>query len=316
MRTEFNNQLLTNLKFIIMETLFEEKVKEQNFYDGLIPTKNMARTEIKMVSPQIAKNWLTVNTINRRVNDKLIIFYANQMTRGLWEFNGEPIIFSDTHKLLDGQHRLMAIIRSGVTLPMVIIFNIKESTFPTIDRGRNRTMSDVLDITGISNSTNITSTIRKYFAIAASKTPSAGVTMASVKGTELNMSPQEYIAFYNKHSILIQEIFNESNKYYKISRLLTSTEVAAYILFLHLNKNHSLDKMYNFFKQLLTGRDIENETIFQLRQRLISSKTSINKITGKYRYALIIKTWNAYVKNKSIRTLKFNSDIETMPEFI
>ncbi len=47
--------------------------------------------------------------------------YARDMRNGNFEENGEPIIFNTKGELTNGQHRLTAIVRSGVTLEMVVV---------------------------------------------------------------------------------------------------------------------------------------------------------------------------------------------------
>ena len=69
------------------------------------------------------------------------------------KLNGEPIIIASDGTLLDGQHRLWAIVVSEATVPAVVVQGIDRSTFDTIDQGRKRTTGDVLSINGEGDST-------------------------------------------------------------------------------------------------------------------------------------------------------------------
>ena len=62
------------------------------------------------VDRMMAERWLnTKNVHNRPIYEALIETYANDMKQGVWVFNPQPIIFSDTDKLLDGQHHLAGV---------------------------------------------------------------------------------------------------------------------------------------------------------------------------------------------------------------
>jgi hypothetical protein len=68
-----------------------------------------------------------------------------------------------------------------------------------------------------------------------------------------------------------------------------------------------------FFNQLCSGYGIENESITLLRNQLTKDKLSMYKMSTQMKFAFIIKTWNAYVSNKTIKQLKFNPDLEPFP---
>ena len=62
------------------------------------------------VDRMMADRWLnTKNVHNRPIYEKLVDTYANGMKHDEWHFNPQPIIFSDTDKLLDGQHHLAGV---------------------------------------------------------------------------------------------------------------------------------------------------------------------------------------------------------------
>lgn len=67
---------------------------------------------------------------------------ASEMTRGEWDFTGEPIIFDDNGQLIDGQHRLEAILLSGSTLDFVVTRGVSARAYRNIDRGQTRSVAD------------------------------------------------------------------------------------------------------------------------------------------------------------------------------
>jgi hypothetical protein len=70
------------------------------------------------------------------------------MQRGEWELNGETIKIADDGTLLDGQHRLEAVLHSGATIESVVVRGLPMIAQDTIDTGRRRRLADVLSLEG------------------------------------------------------------------------------------------------------------------------------------------------------------------------
>lgn len=305
------------MKTLFVDKEIDEKVEKQKFYDGNFDNKipKPIRTEVKLVTPQMAKNWLSVNTINRNLNKRLVNHYARQMKEGLWELTGEPLIFS-SGKLLDGQHRLSALIQANVEIYFLCVFNINEDTFKVMNTGKSRSASEIFDISGIKNYVNVSSGIRKYFALKLKLTPSRGISNNPVSLVENNLTAKELLDFYYEHELFISELGTRTIPMYHNSRILKISEILGYILYLYFEKKYDIKRIYNFFEPLTTGRDINNNAIYLLRKKLIEEKTNMKKLPGVIKNALIIKAWNAFITGRELRILKYDQEREQKPEFI
>ena len=100
------------------------------------------------VTPELASRWLGANVHNRNIRPKDVARYARDMAAGDWKVTGDAIKFSRSQILLDGQHRLHAVIKSGVTVPMFIATDIDEEAQSVMDTGSRRTAGDMLHLTG------------------------------------------------------------------------------------------------------------------------------------------------------------------------
>ena len=70
---------------------------------------------IELITPKIAEQYLAKNSNNySRLYKATVDQYAYEMLNGEWIFNGEAIKFNKSGKLVDGQHRLSAIVKSDV----------------------------------------------------------------------------------------------------------------------------------------------------------------------------------------------------------
>ena len=108
-------------------------------------------TTIVDVTPETAREWLKANTRNRHLRDADVERYARDMREGRWQFTAEPIKFGLSGVLLDGQHRLHAIARAGVTVKALVVFGLEDDAQHVMDTGAKRTVADALNLTGVKN---------------------------------------------------------------------------------------------------------------------------------------------------------------------
>lgn len=101
-------------------------------------------TELVQVSPKVAERYLEANTKNRAVSETTIEALAEEMKAGRWRLHHQGIAFDTEGVLRDGQHRLLSIVKSGVTVPMMVTTGIDPSVFDTIDAHRPRKVGDQL----------------------------------------------------------------------------------------------------------------------------------------------------------------------------
>lgn len=102
----------------------------------------------QVVTPEMAAKWLANQEGNRPLNTKAVKGYADDMRAGKWLVTHQAIAFDKNGGLIDGQHRLHAVIRAGVPVAMTIAFGADPATFAVIDIGPRRSSSDLYMIMG------------------------------------------------------------------------------------------------------------------------------------------------------------------------
>lgn len=95
-----------------------------------------------------AKQWLQKNGKNRPPGKNAVERYAQEMLRGEWRETGDTIKFNRRGLLIDGQHRLMAVIASGIGQWFMVATNVSDDSMSYIDGGKPRSMLDRLVIGG------------------------------------------------------------------------------------------------------------------------------------------------------------------------
>lgn len=101
---------------------------------------------LETITPESATSWLRANQHNRPVRRRHVAFLANEIVKGNWQVNGQAIVISEQEQVLDGQHRLLAIIESGRQIQTLVVYGISEAAFKTIDTGAVRTGADALTL--------------------------------------------------------------------------------------------------------------------------------------------------------------------------
>lgn len=107
----------------------------------------MSLTE-EIVTPEIATAWLANNDTNRVLKPQAVNRYASDMFEGHWELKPVAICFLPNGSLGNGQHTLNAIVKTGLSQPLLIARNVPASVIAVMDIGAKRSQADMLAVLG------------------------------------------------------------------------------------------------------------------------------------------------------------------------
>lgn len=248
----------------------------------------------------MAKELLDKNICNRNLKDRTIDTYANSMRNGLWvKDTFEPIKISNTNVLIDGQHRLMAIIKSNCSVNMQIATGLNDEIFKVIDTGSKRNTGDIFTIENIPNANSIPAMICAYYRYKKNIYGKGFTPMSNAATLDL----------YYEREYFYQEVIKKSSIWYKkISRVLSPSMIGAFYCLFY---DKSPEMAESFMEKLCGGCDFK--AINLLRTNLINDKLSNKKLSLENKNILIIKAWNFYRKNENIKILKFDFEREAKP---
>ena len=248
-----------------------------------------------MVTPEMASEMLQRNTANfRNPGRARVTTYANDMKNGQWRFNGDTLKFSG-ELLLDGQHRLMAIVESGVSVKMLIVDGIESDAGVTVDNGKPRTVGQWLAHKGVKNASSIAAMAKLCvtYNLGAWQNQSIGVD---------RYSRTDIVKYAEAHSSNLQVAFGLAKS---CGSLVPSSVVGALA---HIAAGQSIDPSSNelivwFCDRLAHGAELQdNEPVFQLRKRLMASHT-VHKLSPTLRRILTTIAWNKTAKGESCTTI-------------
>lgn len=264
------------------------------------------KTEVREVSPELAKEMLKKNYNNRKLTTSNVNFLSRQMEGGKWLFDGQPIRFDTFGRLLDGQHRLNAVIKSNTTQQFLIVSGLDDNTFQVMDTGKNRSSSDALSVIGVSYSSSVSACARlviKHNQGSHSKV-----------GGEARITNAEVVDWFNCN----KSIEDKAPVCRLLSKDFMSVLPSSYLMYLSfVFDERSVTDSEKFLSQVCYGTNTNIKSPANvLRRSLISDKLSKTSISPANKKALIFKAWNAFRLNKDISFLRWNSDKEKFPKLV
>jgi hypothetical protein len=118
------------------------------------------RSRVQTITPAKAAEMLEANTTNRPLSRPVVKAFAEAMARGDWMVTHQGIAFDANGVLVDGQHRLAAVIEADIPVEMTVFTDVDENTFDVLDTGKRRTAADVLAIDGERSSGTLAAMVR------------------------------------------------------------------------------------------------------------------------------------------------------------
>lgn len=114
-----------------------------------------------IVTPDMAREWLAKNVNNRPMAQARVDLLKQQIDADTFAFTHQGIAFyGDFDELADGQHRLAAIAAGDKSVEMMVTWGLQRDAVHAIDRGRPRSITNVLNFMGMSLSQSQTATCR------------------------------------------------------------------------------------------------------------------------------------------------------------
>lgn len=282
---------------------------------GTISTTGL-RLATELVTPTYATALLAKNIQNRPISRDTVNRYAAQMKAGLWKFNGDPIRIASGGELLDGQHRLQAVVQSGVAQEMVVIRGIHRTAFDTIDLGRKRGAADILAIAGVGGNRHVIAAVARTMLAYESGALHKDADISS----QLQARPTEaqVLQWVRANEGLLVEVSNlVSGKYKPGASLSTPSSLAAVALLMY--RSEPARTMSNAFLDAFSGRIPcwgPTDPRHVAREYFIKMKTQKTRRAHAYlSLAILIKAANAHFADRSIQRISWSPSREWFPKF-
>lgn len=265
------------------------------------------KTEVRTIGPKEAQDLLLLNRANRIVNERRVARYAGDMLSGKWLMNGEPIILGN-NRLLDGQHRLLAIVRSGITVQVLVVSGVDERAFATIDTGRDRAAGDIFSIAGIKNSRNAAAAVLRALEYRYS------VGKQYVRGSHIpfQCTQGRLLEEYLSDEVAWERAIAIGNAVYRNFPFINQSMATGMA---YLFAQVSPSKCEAFMQQVGTGENISaGDPAYTLRDAMIKRRESKYKEDARTTMIKMCYAWNAYRQGRKLAFVRYNQE-QPVPDY-
>lgn len=262
-----------------------------------VPDRPLSMT----ITPDTARDWLENRNLsekrpvnNRSLSVHTVRKYATAMAEGRWKLVHQGIAFDRDGWLIDGQHRLSAIVQANIPVPMMVIPNCDPDTFDVLDTGLRRQAAHLIPING----RDLAATARILGTVTVAWPP------ISVQGGvyDNGASNDQVLAVVAEWRAELEAWIEPVRRCYAQIRLNKGGHLA--VLAQAARTRHA-DKIEDWVNRLTTGEDLaQTDPRLHLRNRSMRDYRILNGTSGRGdMYRLIVRSWNSYVNGVPMHKL-------------
>ena len=249
------------------------------------------QVELITVTPDIAETYLANNGHNRPLNRNRVASLSAAMQSGDWRLNGETIILSETGKLLDGQHRLKAVVHYGKPVDLLVARGAPDDSFITIDTGKTRSTGDILHMTGV-NDGGISAAVAKMLWQMIRRQP-----------LQTPAPPSYLIKVLERYPSTAKWIAASAGQ--KVNTVTSRSSLVLACVYLEdiAQKPSAAER---FFKAVTEGANLpEGDPVLALRNRLITVRASGGRLDAAWSWPITAKALSYFESGQKVSKLRY-----------
>lgn len=263
--------------------------------------------KVETITPKQAESYLANGEKNRSLNMRVAQSYAYAMQRGQWQI-GQPLTFDHRGKLIDGQHRLRAVVLSGQPCDFLVVRGLHRDSFSVFDIGRKRGASDILEILGFQNYVVLSAVARAVLMFESRQVTHLGTNAGSVVTVEDVVNRAKNDGVMRNCAEII------SGQYREAARLMRSSGMAG--AFLYVLISIDADDAHDFFGALCAKTIDNTENPAWLLKMRLADNLGRKQLHAQEVSGLTAKAWNAFHGKRPIVQLKYRLFSESPPKII
>jgi hypothetical protein len=248
------------------------------------------------ITPALAGEWLARPAKYQRSRAiATVATYAGDMLSGAWNSHIAPAILIDTSGgVLDGRHRLQAIVDSRTGIWSYVVFDVDESYFSIVDSGRPRL------------ATQFISGRNPVMRAAASGLIGLGADPANWtrKGSSPKLPMARILEINNEWEEELSALALDMRHVYEATRINIAMHTA--LLAQVWRAKELREVIPQWVDGLVTGANLTlNDPRLVLRRAWLERYGELGR-DKKKGGVYIIKAWNAYIAGEPLKLLRFN----------
>lgn len=236
--------------------------------------------ELMMITPQMAADLLKNRPANRPISKARVRALIEDLRAGRWQTNGESIILDAELRLLDGQHRLMAVAESGIAITALVVVGVAPAAMPSIDQGRSKGGADILAMAQMPHAQDLSSAAKWLWRYLNQR----------MRQTTVLLRNDQLPAFVEAHPGLPASL-----EWGRSLRALVPQGCASMLYHVMAQRDASLAKQ--FFHGLAQGQHLSAaDPSWHVREKLLKASGPVSHAQVVERAALVVQAWGCVRK--------------------
>lgn len=271
-----------------------------------------------MISPETAQELLKKVSVNRNIRKVMVAQYVNDIRNNRWDTQtGETIKFDTKGNLIDGQHRLLAIIQTGQTVPVHIAYNCSINAQRVIDGG-GRNVADMLKVSGVGKPDEVALVLKSFAAYVKQKellsqqneqlSDSSTIKKKFVKSA---LTKQVLYEIYLEHQALINSTIEAySPIVYKKDRvILCKPSLLLRFAVILAYEGASYEKISDYLEQMGIGEGNILPSIHYVRTELHRTQQRHSVIPAPIFDEYLYRSWNYFMTNNQAKKIRIKNEL-------
>lgn len=262
------------------------------------------------VTSELATFWLERNTRNRALRQSVVNKYAADMRAGRWMPSPDAVAFDTNNAIIEGQHRLWAVIESGVTVRMLVVFGLAPETINVLGDHLRRNLQDITKIRrpGMHVST--------LYAAITNMLIQTSIIANSVDRTRAreNVTRAVQIEMMDRHVTAIEFTVRDA---FRSATMRSITVAAVMTPVTRAYYTQDRERLRQFGKAMLSGmvEAPEDQAAIMLRNVLLRAQQGNARPVGEIVYRKAERALQAFLEREKIATLyEASGELFPLPE--
>ena len=268
------------------------------------------------ITPEMARQYHEMYQRNRPIRKKKVAEYANAMSENGWLLTGEGIVFDWNGMPVNGDHRFLASMASGIPFRTLVVRGVDPEAFKVIDSTASRMFRDDLVILGITSASQTGGMVRKiayWNLIAGRDAETRGVNAEDGHGGlaglhKFSVARTDLHAMYPQYAKEIAETIAACRKYE--ADFPGDRGAMLFMHWLLVREGNNPEVIDRFFTILCSGsEDRRNHTVLLRLREVLGGRTSRylqekmgNRPVQEHHVYWMLSNWNRWVKMSTIPT--------------
>jgi len=264
---------------------------------------------VELITPAVAKKMLDGNMNNRKLRKFRVAQYADAMRRGMWDIQNDAITISQSGKLLNGQHRLTAIVEADQACQCLVLRGVDESAYAVIDSGLARTVNDSLHAAGLGlNSTHMSPMAKTLIAM------DAGLSIYDTNALAL-VQRRDVVEYVEANNEMLTWALHLARR---VDLAVGGIRHAWGVFAMLAAQKHGREKVEEFVTLVIDGVGLKpGDSPLALRNWISRQRGSWHRAASKNNIAIYITSFNRWLTGEKVSVVRPSGETwDTFPQIV